>query len=68
MSSGNIKLKVRGKTRNVWVSDVNNCKKYNCFHPHDCPIQGVRGVRSSQERWMCLTNVYRGCPVEPQKV
>jgi hypothetical protein len=67
MSSGKIKVKFAGKTRSVWVSDVNNCKEYKCFHPHDCPVQGLRSVRSSAERWMCLTNVIKGCPDEPKK-
>jgi len=67
MSSGNIKVRIAGKIRNVWVSDINNCKDCECFHPHDCPIQGVKGVRNSEERWICLTNFYHGCPSKPQK-
>ena len=65
--SGHIKVKVAGKIRNVWVTDTKNCKDYKCFHPHDCPIQGASGVRNSQERWMCLTNLYHGCPDKPEK-
>lgn len=65
--SGNVKVKTGGKIRNVWVTDIKNCKDYKCFHPHDCPIQGAKGVRNSQERWMCLTNFHQGCPDEPQK-
>ena len=67
MSSGTIKVKVAGRTRSVFVTDVKNCKAYKCFHPHDCPVQGAGGVRSSQERWMCLTNVTHGCPDNPEK-
>lgn len=62
MASGNISIKVHGKMRKVWVADTVNCKNYKCFHPHDCPIQGARGVRNSSERYMCLTNVNNGCP------
>ncbi len=60
--SGHIKIKLFGKYRNVWVSDINNCKNYKCFKPHDCPVHGARGVNSSCGRWMCLTNFYNGCP------
>lgn len=67
MSSGTIRMKLHGKYRDVWVSDTKNCKYYKCFHPHDCPIQGARGVRSSTERYMCLTNVNHGCPDEPER-
>lgn len=67
MSSGIIRTKVHGKYREVWVSDTSNCKNYKCFNPHDCPVQGAGGVRSSKERYMCLTNVYSGCPYEPEK-
>jgi len=67
MSSGTIRMKLHGKYRDVWVADTKNCKDYKCFHPHDCPVQGARGVRSSKERYMCLTNVNNGCPDEPQK-
>lgn len=62
MSVGNIKVKFAGKMRSVWVTDIDKCKSYKCFHPHDCPVQGSRGVRDSESRWMCLTNVLRGCP------
>ncbi len=41
-----------------------NCIKYECYHPHDCPVQGAGGVRESKERYMCLTNFYSGCPKE----
>jgi len=66
MSSGTIRMKLYGKYRDVWVSDTKNCKNYKCFHPHNCTVQGARGVRSSTERYMCLTNVNHGCPNEPQ--
>lgn len=67
MSSGTVRIKLNGKYRDVWVSDVTNCKQYKCFHPHDCPVQGARGVRSSKERYMCLTNVNQGCPSKLEK-
>lgn len=67
MSSGNVKVKINGKVKLVWCSDTDNCPQYTCFHPHDCPIQGARGVRCSIERWMCLTNALHGCPDNPQK-
>ena len=67
MSSGTIKIKLHGKYRDVWVSDTRNCKNYKCFHPHDCPTQGARGVRSSKGRYMCLTNVNQGCPEESER-
>jgi hypothetical protein len=67
MSSGKIKIKLNGKYRDVFVADTTNCKNYKCFLPHDCPIQGAGGVRSSLERYMCLTNVNEGCPAEPKK-
>jgi len=66
--SGEIKIKLYGKTRNVWVADKTNCKKYKCFHPHDCPVQGVGGVRESKERWVCLTNFLKGCPDKLEKI
>ena len=47
--------------RDVWVAEK-DCPKYKCYHPHDCPVQGAKGVRDSKERWMCLTNFYNGCP------
>lgn len=59
---GNIRIKVYGKVRSVYVSDTSHCKDYKCFHPHDCPVQGAKGVRSSEPRWMCLTNANHGCP------
>lgn len=59
---GNIRIKVYGKYREVYVTDIDNCKNYECFHPHDCPVQGAGGVRSSKARWMCLTNANHGCP------
>lgn len=65
--NGHIKVKIAGKIRSVYVTDIHNCKGYECFHPHDCPVQGARGVRSSEARWMCLTNVLRGCPDKPLK-
>ncbi len=64
--SGTIRMKLYGKFRNVFVSNTKNCKNYKCFHPHDCPIQGARGVRSSGTRYMCLTNVNSGCPENPE--
>ena len=64
---GKIRVKVGGKTRYVWVVDTKKCKNYNCFLPHDCPIQGAGGVRNSQERWMCLTNANHGCPINPEE-
>lgn len=66
MSSGTIRMKLYGKYRDVWVSDTKNCKNYKCFNPHDCPVRGVGGVRTSTERYMCLTNVNNGCPEEKQ--
>lgn len=66
MSSGTIKIKFAGKTRNVWVSDIKNCKSYDCFHPHDFPVHGAKGVNSTQERWVCLTNALHGCPENPK--
>jgi hypothetical protein len=65
--SGTVRVKLYGKYREVWVSDTKNCKNFKCFHPHDCPVQGARGGRSSEERYMCLTNLYHGCPDDPQK-
>jgi hypothetical protein len=56
-----IKVKFAGKVRTVSVV-YKDCATRKCFHPHDCPVQGSGGVRESQERWMCLTNVLRGCP------
>ena len=66
MNSGHIKVKVGFQFKKVFVVDTENCKSYDCFHPHDCPVQGARGVRSSAARWMCLTNVNRGCPDKPK--
>ena len=62
MSSGNITVFYGGKKRSVFVTDTKNCKNYTCFKPHDCPIQGAKGIRNSASRWMCLTNVNSGCP------
>ena len=62
---GKIKIKVGGKIRSVWVSDTKNCQNYECFNPHDCPVHGAGGVRSSTPRWMCLTNALNGCPENP---
>lgn len=59
---GKIRVKVYKTYKNVWVSDTDKCKKRECFKPHNCPVQGAMGVRSSDERWMCLTNFYSGCP------
>lgn len=56
-----IKTDVFGAKRDVIVSD-RACPKRKCFKPHDCPVQGARGVRESASRWMCLTNVLHGCP------
>lgn len=56
-----IKIKFAGKMRSVEVSDK-DCATRPCLKPHDCPAQGGGGVRSSQPRWMCLTNVNHGCP------
>lgn len=68
MADGHITVKIAGKNKRVWVSDKDKCPKYKCFHPHDCPVQGGGGVRSSSERWMCLTNALRGCPDNPESV
>ena len=57
----NISIKVSGKKRNINCADK-DCPKRTCWHPHDCPVQGAGGVRESKARWMCLTNVNRGCP------
>ena len=62
---GKIRVKVFGKTyKQVWVIDTDKCKNRKCFKPHDCPIQGASGVRNNDERWMCLTNFYNGCPTD----
>ena len=65
-TSGTIKIKLAGKWRFVFVSDINNCKKYECFHPHDCPVHGAKGVQQTAERYVCLTNFYNGCPAKPK--
>ena len=56
-----IKVKFAGKVREVEVLDK-KCRHRKCFHPHDCPVQGAKGVRRSEPRWMCLTNFLHGCP------
>lgn len=56
-----IRIKFAGRMRLVEVSDK-YCAKRHCLHPHDCPVQGQGGVRSSTPRWVCLTNVLHGCP------
>jgi hypothetical protein len=56
---------IYGKKRRVIVADK-ACPTFACFRPHDCPTQGAKGVRQSTERYMCLTNVLRGCPEHPQ--
>ena len=57
-----VRIKIQDKFRNILVVDAQKCPNYKCFHPHDCPIQGFGGVRNSESRWMCLTNVNNGCP------
>ena len=62
-------MKVRAKFGSGyrWVEVPHReCPTLECFHPHDCPVQGYGGVRESQPRWMCLTNVLHGCPENPQ--
>lgn len=59
--------KIYGKKRAVYVSE-SNCPLYECFRPHDVPVQGARGVRSSKERYMCLTNVHAGCPDKENRI
>ena len=56
-----LKIKHAGTYRHVEAISK-ECINKPCFHPHDCPVQGARGVRSSEARWMCLTNVLSGCP------
>ena len=56
-----IKVKHGGKIRLVEVSDK-DCATRSCLRPHDCPVQGQGGVRSSAPRWVCLTNFHSGCP------
>lgn len=56
-----IDINFAGKRRKVWVVDE-DCKNRKCFRPHNCPVQGKKGVRSSEPRWMCLTNFLHGCP------
>lgn len=56
-----ITVKFAGERRKVEVSDK-DCATRPCLRPHDCPVQGRGGVRSSTPRWMCLTNFYNGCP------
>jgi len=56
-----VKVKYAGVNRQVEVWEK-ECINKPCFKPHDCPIQGAGGVRSSQSRRMCLTNALRGCP------
>jgi hypothetical protein len=56
-----LNVKVRGSKRNVECIDE-DCPKRKCWHPHDCPVQGQGGIRESTPRWMCLTNVLKGCP------
>jgi len=62
MNAGKIRIKVYKKYREVFVTDTVNCKSYQCFHPHNCPIHGAKGINDSNDRWMCLTNVNEGCP------
>ena len=50
--------------KHVFVTEK-ECINFQCYHPHDCPIQGSGGVRNSKERYMCLTNFYKGCPKNP---
>ena len=61
-------MEIRVKVHNSFFKKVSvvdkDCPKYKCFNPHDCSVQGAGGVRSSKERWMCLTNFYNGCPDE----
>ena len=56
-----VKVKVGEIKREVTVADE-QCPYRHCFHPHDVPVQGAGGVRSSAARWLCLTNARQGCP------
>ena len=53
---GDITIKIGNKKVRVKVLDREKCGNYECFVPHDCPVQGAGGVRASEPRWMCLTN------------
>lgn len=56
-----IRKKIHGKQRDIFVT-AEDCPKKDCFKPHDCVVQGAGGVRSSEERYVCLTNFHNGCP------
>lgn len=59
-------LNIHGKKRDILVIDAKKCPNYECFHPHDCPVHAARGVNTTKERYMCLTNVLNGCPEHPK--
>ena len=58
---GDITIKIGNKKVRVKVLDREKCGNYECFVPHDCPVQGAGGVRASEPRWMCLTNFLVKC-------